>query len=323
MYSVLTTHFSSTNATGATSTSYFDIFGRALLKSGALLNNQVDYVQTQYDSLGRVIATSLPYPSTASAPTAWIDDTYDNRSRLTQVQTPAGQGQDADSHCASVCTTGYAYDGLTTTVTDPHGNNNIRTLDVLGELSSTTDANLGLTSYQYDNFGDLTKTTDAASNVTTLVYDTVGRKTSMADLSMGSWSYGYTPFGELASQTDAKGQPITMTYDAFGRMLTRLKPVAGGGTGTDAWIYDGPGGTPTAPFIGRLYQLQGADGYTRNYQYDDIGRPAEVDTTPGSGGTTYSAVSGASPIPRPRHPCPMIHPWRMLAATSRSPSASP
>lgn len=285
MYSVLTTHLSSTNAAGATSTAYYDMFGRALLKSGGLLNNQTAYVQSVYDSLGRVSEQSLPYLST-NAPSGWVVNAYkDPRDRLTSVTRPAGQ--DADSHCPSVCTTGYAYSGLTTTVIDAHSNSTSRTMDAIGELASTTDANGKTTAYQYDNFGDLTQTTDVAGNVTGMGYDTLGRKTSMTDPNMGNWSYSYTPFGELATQTDAKSQVISMTYDALSRMVTRTKPV-GTGTGTDTWTYDGPGGTPTAPYIGRLYSVLGADGYQRIYQYDSIGRPAEVDTTPASSGTTYA-----------------------------------
>lgn len=324
-YSIVTTHYSSTNAVGASSTAYFDIFGRSLLKSGGLLDNQMGdkqtgYVQTVYDSLGRVTEQSLPYLSTG-VPTGWVVNTYDvtkdKRNRLTSVSRPAAS-QDADSHCSTVCTTSYVYqvdyptqavDVHSTQVTDDHGNTTSRAIDALGELASTTDANSKTTSYQYDNFGDLTQTTDVTNNVTTMGYDTLGRKTSMTDLDMGTWGYTYTPFGELATQTDAKGQVITMTYDALSRMRTRTKPVPGG-TGTDSWTYDGPGGTPTAPYIGRLYSVQGADGYSRVYQYDSIGRPSEVDTTPTGGvtyamNTSYDTFGRVSNVTYPSTPAPI------------------
>lgn len=293
-YSVTVTHSSSTGAAGAQVTTAYDSFFRPVRQTSFVLNDVATNIDTAYDSLGRKVSVSTPY---TDSPSAYSVTTYDTFNRPSVIYTPAGQ----ESGCTATppsysgetaCTVSYQYNqdaGFTTLTTDQAGKVSSAILNAAGELAIETDAfgtvDAAETQYSYDPFGDLLQTVDANGSHTTMTYDTWGRKLSMSDPNMGQVTYVYDPRGLVTSQTDAKGQTITMSYDALGRLVARTVPVATG-TSTDSWTYDGPGGTPMAPYIGKVYEVQGGDGYARQYQYDGSGRTDEVDTT--IGGTTYS-----------------------------------
>lgn len=315
-YSVNVTHNSSTGAAGAQVTTSYDSFFRPVHQSSFVLNDVATNVDTAYDSLGRKVSVSTPYTDT---PGAYTVTTYDAFNRPSVVYTPAGQ----ESGCSATppsysgetaCTVSYQYNqdaGFTTLITDPAGKVSSSVLNAAGELVEETDAygtsDAAGTQYSYDPFGDLIQTVDATGNHTTMTYDSWGRKLSMTDPNVGQVTYSYDPRGLVLSQTDAKGQTLTMSYDALGRLTARTMPV-GATTGTDTWTYDGPGGTPTAPFIGKAYQVQGADGYTRQYQYDGSGRADEVDTTIGgntyAANTSYDAFGRVASVTYPATPAP-------------------
>ncbi|HKT31190.1 MAG TPA: RHS repeat-associated core domain-containing protein [Gammaproteobacteria bacterium] len=284
-YSITATHYSTNSTAGKTETTVYDTFGRPLLQSTYVVGGGLSNVASAYDALGRVTSVSTPYEG---SPSTYTYTAYDTFSRPRAVYAPAGQnsGCSTSYNGETTCETSYGYNGLTTTVTDPRGNATTKTADALGEVVTMTDAQGGNTYYVYDPFGDLTQTTDAKGDVTHMAYDTLGRKLQMIDPDMDTWNYGYDPRGLLTSQTDPKGQLITMQYDALGRLNSRTEPLASGGTGTDTWTYDGPNGVPTAPDIGKLVEAQGADGYIKQYQYDNDGRPEEQDVT--IAGSTYA-----------------------------------
>ncbi len=121
--------------------------------------------------------------------------------------------------------TSTSYNGLTTTVTDPNGNQTAHTSDGLGRLTTVQEYSgssvYATTLYAYDVADDLLTTTDAKSNVTTLQYDWSGRKTSMKDPDMGTWTYQYDPLGNLTQQTDGRSQSLSFTYDLLNRMTLK------------------------------------------------------------------------------------------------------
>jgi len=99
--------------------------------------------------------------------------------------------------------------------------------------------------------------------------------------------YTYNALGELVAQTDAKdnyaatGPTVTMEYDLLGRMVERIEA-----EGTSTWLYDfDPNATPTAETyadgqaahsIGKLIEVTGAEGETKRYTFDSLGRKARV-----------------------------------------------
>lgn len=221
---------------------------------------------TEYDSLGRVARSSLPY--FANAAPAWTVYSYDLLGRVTAETSPAT--------AAGTRVTSTKYNGLTITAsvnTAPAQTKTI-TRNSQGQVVQVIDTAGSRVTYTYDPFGNLTQT-NAGGVLTELTYDLLGRKVGMVDPDMGSWRYAYNGLGELVSQTDAKGQSTTFVYDLLGRMTKRTEP----GLITN-WYFDTytdgaacPGG------IGGLCQVECDNGYVRKLSYDRLGRIATLSTT--------------------------------------------
>ena len=213
------------------------------------------YKDTQYDNLGRVYRVSRPYYSNQTP--YWTSYSYDALGRLI-TETKADGSQ-----------TTFAYNGLSTSVTNANNQTETKVKNSQGQLIRTTDALNHSLTYQYDPFGNLTQTIDPAGNTTTLSYDLRGRKTQMNDPDMGIWTYDYNALGELVRQTDAKAQITTIAYDQLGRMTQRSEPDL-----VSTWSYD-----TCAKGIGKLCQAAADNGYLRSQSYDNLGRPVSTTTT--------------------------------------------
>ncbi|MCU0520969.1 MAG: hypothetical protein MUF84_09785, partial [Anaerolineae bacterium] len=88
----------------------------------------------------------------------------------------------------------------------------------VGYLDDYSELTFHTTSYVYDVLGNLTTVTDALGNVTTMAYDALGQKTSMVDPDMGAWAYAYDLAGNLTTQTNARGCVTAFTYDGLNRL---------------------------------------------------------------------------------------------------------
>lgn len=231
-----------------TSYVYYDMLNREIRAQVQGFDGRLITKDTQYDSLGRVSQTSLPYY--AGDTVYWTRVTYDQLNRPIQETRPDGS------------TNQTTYNGLTTVSTNALGQTQTKAKNSQGQLVSVTDTQGNVVSYQYDAFGNLTKTTDAKGNVVVLTYDLRGRKIAMSDPDMGYWTYQYNVLGQLVKQTDAKGQVVTMSYDILGRMLSRNEPDL-----ISNWTYD-----TMAKGIGKLAQVNSDNGAQRLYFYDTYGR---------------------------------------------------
>ncbi len=282
-----------TPADGAQGLVYFDRLGREMRKetlSGIPLTGSAKtiFLDTTYDYRGRKSTVTKPYfkGDSATAATSF----YDGLDRMVQVQVPS-----VDENGATVNTVSTnAYNGLTTTATNPKGQQTISVKDAAGHLKQVVDALSGYINYTYDATGNLVQTSDAATNATVIVYDARGRKTSVTDPDLGLWSYTYYSTGELKTQTDAKNQVVKFSYDQLGRMKTRLEPT----NDTTAWAYD----TATGKGVGKLASVtftpaQGSQlaPYSNTLNYDNLGRPSSQSTSAHNGtyvtSTTYDQFS--------------------------------
>lgn len=234
------------------------------------------YIDTGYDSLGRVSWVSNPYFSG----TTRYDTTYkyDALGRVTKEVAPGNR------------ITMKRYFGLITETENARNQTTRRTKDALGRLVEVTDALQNNTTYDYDAVGNLIRVIDAHNNTTLIYYDLRGRKIRIVDPDMGEWKYGYSAYGELIWQMDAKYQETELKYDPIGRLGRRTEA-----EGVTNWSYY----DNYAPFgsRGKLYQVTSPGGITRTHTYDALGRPQSVSTS--IDGSTYTHTTGYDALGRP------------------------
>lgn len=276
-YAIVTQVFSSAGTKLAPkATLYYDTLNREIrsetesIKAGALTGV---YMDTVYDSIGRVLKVSLPYFQSDTP--QWTLYSYDDLGRKVSETAPTGLVTTASFTALRTTTTVYAAtaDGGPRSRTEV--NNAIgRVIEVRDELGHSTY-------FVNDAKGNLTHTVDPYGNTTVMGYDLRGRKKTMSDPDMGAgWTYSYNAFGELIQQTDAKGQTTSLTYDdALGRLTKRTEPDL-----TTQFVYGN-----AAPNIGKLVQTYTDNGYCRAHTYDSLGRPWK----------TTVQTGGASPCTAP------------------------
>ena len=244
-----------TDTSGSVPTiTYYDLLNREIRKETVGFDGRRIFVDKEYNALGQVERVSDPYFEGDDP--IWTVNEYDVLRRLTRQTAPGNR----------ISTTSYA--GHTTTVTNPLGQQNTRSVNDLGQMIKSID-NLGnAIQYTYDSFGNLVELRDPAGNVTTMVYDIRGNKLSMNDPDSGLTSYQYNPLGELLSQTDAIGNTVAFEYDKLGRLVERNEP-----EGVSLWEYDSaPNG------IGKLSRVTQNNSFEEIYSYDEWGRPVQTET---------------------------------------------
>jgi RHS repeat-associated protein len=207
----------------------------------------------EYDEVGRVKQSSLPYYSSGASSAInpaglWATNAYDRLNRLTSTTAPSG-----DSTSTTI-TASVSYAGTVTTSTDAALRQRRLIADALGHLiyldEPDTNGNLGTvsspaqrTAYEYDALDNLTKITQG-TQVSQFKYDSLSRLTHEkrieADaklndagtyISGGSlWTsvYVYNSFGLMTDVYDAKGTRTQFGYDT----LNRLKTVTHSGEST-------------------------------------------------------------------------------------------
>jgi RHS repeat-associated protein len=266
-----------------TITGVYDGLGRMLQTKVHDDDANADLITTTaYNAQGLAYQQSLPFY--AGTTTQYTTTVYDALGRAIQVTAPG----DIDSYTA--------YDGLTTTVTDPNGNKTARTADGLGRMTAVQEYNaIGVyatTRYSYDIADRLIGTTDAQSNSTSLSYDWLGRKVGMTDPDMGTWAYTYDPIGNLKEQTDARDpqQVLSFEYDYLNRLtvkhdVTNNLDLATYTYGTIAT----PAGS-AANNIGLRVGMTDQSGSTA-WAYDDYGRSVQETRSIGSVTNQVSTTS--------------------------------
>ena len=280
-----------TTVTGAGSIApsvvYLDLLGRTLRTKGTAFDNQSVYQDTEYNNLGQVARSSLPYYAGAS-PSQWTGYAYDAAGRVTSVTPPDGSVPTTTVYQVA---TGI---GPKVCVTNALNQTSCVTANAAGQVIESADALNGKTVLSFDAIGNVTKVVDAKNNtVLTAVYDTRGRKTSMVDADSGAHTYNYNALGELLSETDAKAQTTSATYDLLGRIETRTNL-----EGTFTWTYDTAAlGSTGRQAKGRLASITGPGSYATTPSYDNFGRA--LSQTTAIDGTNYTIATAYDTLGRP------------------------
>jgi len=266
---------------------YFDGFGRTIKTRSEGPDGKVIVTETDYDTMGRVSFSSLPYFEGLET-ARWVSYTYDPLGRVIRVTNPDG----------TYVTRSYLR-GTTTSV-DANFHKREEDRDAYGRLAEIREytgaspnfALYATTRYRYGPLGTLDNVTDAAGNVTRIGYDSLSRKISMTDPDMGYWTYQYDANGNLTSQTDARNYTILFSYDALNRLTNKHYPTGpdviytydelfssnpkgrlttvGDSSGTTKFFYDKLGRVTST-----VKNVDGVD-YTTDSTYDALGRTASV-----------------------------------------------
>ena len=241
------------------------------------------------DSMGRITRTTSPMGNLSSV-------TYDAMGRLATTTDPVGNTttltRDARGLLSGITldagpvTAGYTRNALgqITAVTDPGGNNWLRS---------------------YDDQGRLTSSSDPLGNTITIAYDSRNR-ISLINYpgSLGALTRGYDSVGNLISAAYSGGPTLNYAYDANNRLtaangITRSYDANGRINDTNGIAIDrdpggriismtlAPGKTVTYEYFANdsLKQVTDWTGGVTTFSYDDAGRLTEI-TRPNGVNTT-------------------------------------
>ncbi|WP_328787994.1 MULTISPECIES: ricin-type beta-trefoil lectin domain protein [unclassified Streptomyces] len=169
--------------------------------------------------------------------------------------------------------TKYAYDvrGKLAKVTDAAGNDWTYSYDARGRLIGTSDPDLGISSFGYNNLDQQVWSENAAGQKTFTNYDKLNRKTAEVEdapngTPVATWSYDTLP--------GAKGQPVASTRRTGDVTVTSKV------TGYDS-EYRPTGTTLTIPDGAATKGLAGTYAYTTTYTSTGKVQSTTVPATPG------------------------------------------
>lgn len=233
---------------------FYNAFGDLIRETRVNPDGSWNHRNTGYDSVGRRtwqttwqsgpgtdMGWDSPNPPTLPSGNGYVPATrwsYDYRDRLIQVVTPAGEVQT------------IAYNGLTRTVIeDPNGAQPAATVfqsDLLGRLSSVTDALNQTTSYTYDTADRLIGVVQkdpisGATQTRSWSYNSLGWLTSLTQPESGTTTFsGFTVVGKptvtVYGYGSASPRTLRTTLDGLERPLT---VTADDGSVDQAFVYDG------------------------------------------------------------------------------------
>ncbi len=256
-----------------------------------------------YDKVGNMLTAKDPANNTTSYE-------YDASNRRTKVTYPDNTyavtvyndgGQRVEEINQDGVSTGFEYDALGRLVAVTNAFK-LYTMSSGGPPSMTDDnpADKTITTYVYDEAGNLMQQTDAEGRVTKFEYDAVGRRTKRTLPNGQVETFVYDDLGQMTSHLDFNAKTTTFAYDSLGRLTTKtpdssfnMDPVIftylDDGQRSSMTYPLGPGnGSETVTYeyqAGRLWKKITPVG-TITYSYDTGGNLATI-KVPHSSGSTF------------------------------------
>ncbi|QPB82217.1 hypothetical protein CWC22_004005 [Pseudoalteromonas rubra] len=308
----------------------FDIYGRNVRNTKALVDGSVAYEDITYDKHNNPITKTLPYKLGETKYTTRFD--FDSYNRLEKTTLPSGK------------VTSVQYLGHLTRTTDVGGSNDNYSAtsykrdemqDVQGRTLYKTDPYTGSNpdivnrvKFNYNALGNAVSTTNAVYNsssgqfkntVTTTHYDRYGRKIKVEDPSRGTWKQYYNGFGEVVKEVNGRSETKETFYNKLGQVsrTVQLDKTVSGRSLVSCNVY---GNSKSARNIGKLtdaYQFRvtgsaascenlianNTASISKHYTFDDLGRP-ESSVTKNAGGefksvSSYNSLGQVSQVALP------------------------
>ena len=257
-----------------------------------------------YDTAGHLLSMTAPGNFT----TTYTYDTGTNpetAGALLSIKGPGGSQQDytydalgrliGTSQNGGTEPVSYTYDGeAEITTTDAAGDKTTSWYNERGQLAHVYDPLGGISSYVYNDNGNLVSYTDAAGETYQYSYDAVGDPTQTINPLGQTVSMTYSALGEITSFTDAAGNTTQYQYNSAGSVLNITYP-----DGTDESFQYDPLGNMTdtveqnGDAIGYQYNAQGlvtqesfADKTSEAFTYDAQGNMLTAETYNAAGALT-------------------------------------
>lgn len=206
--------------------------------------------------------------------------TYGNRSVTTKIggksytKTMDAWGN-VKTSSDPVSSVSYVYNSMGKPVEiDCEGSKTLMEYDAVGNKTSMTDPDAGITTYEYAADGKLLKQTDARGIVTTNTYDELGRLTTshVGDMEI-TRTYGTSGNDNLQLiKTTCGNNSESYTYDVFGRLTSKTRSVEGDELHQYTYSYNMDGSIASVVYPGGLAigYVYDANGYLMAKKYNNV-----------------------------------------------------
>lgn len=282
-----------------------------------------DYIEFELDAQSNVTSESV-YDSTGllQQQVSSVFDTYNHLTSQSSVNEIVNSIYNIDGNLLEQTNgngvkTRYTYDKLkrlTAIANDTDGTDqstansqNLINYDVHNNQTQLTDANGNITSYEFDDFGNLLSENSPDKGTSTFTYDAAGNRITAVDAKQQTLNYQYDAYNRLLL-IDAAGasDDISYFYDLCSNGIGKLCKIITGNTEV-SYTYNDFGeiasqsqtiGTTTTTVSfsydlqGRIKQTTYPSGSVVSYTYDIAGNIQAVDLT--QNGSTQSIVSDAT-----------------------------
>jgi RHS repeat-associated protein len=236
-----------------------------------------------YDAHARVISSTNPLGAN------WLY-TYDERGNLIKERNPLGHVKE------------YVYDEHNNLIreVDAEGGETVRDYDDRGLVIRETDPTGAITEYKYNTMGLVVEIKDS-QGVTTIEYDVYGNRTSYTDAEGRTTTATFDDASRMLSTTGPLGNVIEFTHDDNGNLLSES---------------DGEGHVRTFEYDeqDRLIKRTDFAGNVWTFEYDDLGRSireedplgliVEADPLGNETRYEYDAAGQRVAVGRPCETCP-------------------
>jgi len=204
-----------------------------------------------YYPTGQIQRVTMPDSS-------YMQYTYDGAHRLTTLTDNEGNRIQYTLDAAGNRTNENVYDP-----SNALAQTRSRVFDVLGRLSQEIGAANQITTYGYDNNGNVLSVVDAQNRLSTNGYDPLNRLATVTDPLSGVTQYGYDANDNLTSVTDPRLLTTSYAYNGFGDQTQLTSP----DTGVTTYVPDS---------TGNVAQSTDARSKTATYTRDALNRVTHV-----------------------------------------------